>query len=190
MRPEQPIRPNPAAAVRQRLPGAAVCLLAVLVALSGFTVWVVIRNPGAADSTLTGWGLIGGVRDSAGQNLNQLIAGLPGAGSYRPALFPTALAGLTLMAGIWLLTRPSKLAAAGAVGSALFIGAWGLYRGLVPGDVAGIVEEGGATTGIGPWVVLGAAVGIVAAVVPVLIAGPPAPPARSASRSRGIQPRR
>jgi hypothetical protein len=169
----------------QRLPGSIIAITSVLVALFGFTTWLVISNPGSNDSTLTGWGVIGGVDGVSGQNINEVISSLDGIGSYRPALLPTALAALAFIVGLRLIFARSRIAAAAAVACGGFIAIWGGYRGLVPGDVAGILTGDEYRGGIGAWLVLVAGLAIVATATVVLVKRPvqtsPAP------RTRGIQ---
>ncbi len=173
-----------------RLLGAGIVLAGLSVVLAGFLTWADVTLAGADSSTLSGWGAIsGGPSTAAGGNLNEVIAGLGGVGSYRPALLPTALAGLGVVAGAWVAVRRSKFAAAGAVAVGLFIGGWGLYRALHPGDVAGLLVEGDvATAAVGPWITLVAGLAMVGLAVAVLAARTPAPGA--VPRTRGIQPRR
>lgn len=166
-------------------------MAALLVPLFGFTSWLVISNPGGENSTLNGWGLISGVPGVDSQNINDVIASLDGSGSYRPALLPTALAVLALLSGSWLIIadhKVSKLAAAAAAACGMSLAGWGLYRGLVPGDVAGILTDGEYRAGPGAWLVLAAGITIIAIAAWVLAQRQPA--AASAARSRGIQPRR
>ena len=138
---------------RSRVAGVVVVIGAALAILLGFLNWALISNPGSADGTLTGWGGIGGVADMQGQNINDVISDLGGSGSYHPALFSTVLAGGALVAGVVLLWRRFGLAAGVAIGCGVGILGWGVFRALVPGDVAGIVEDGGTRSAIGPWLV-------------------------------------
>jgi hypothetical protein len=177
-----PRRPPP-----PRIAGALVVAGGLLVVVAGFVPWMRISNRGASDSGLDGWGNISGVPTMAGQNINEVISSAGGVGSYRPALFPTVLALFVLVAGVVMLWRrlaPAVwIAAMGAAGAAMF----GTYRGLVPGDVAGIVDAVDVHVAAGAWVTAGAglvACGAAAAALVVRHPGPPVP-----VPSRGIQPR-
>ncbi len=173
---------------RSQLAGVAIVLLAIVGMLLGVTVWAVITNPGAPDGTLTGWGSIGGVEGVSGDNINDVISDLGGTGSYRPALLSTVLLGAALLGGIVLLVRrASRVGAAGAVVFGTLAAAWALYRAFVPGNVAGIVEEGGTRSATAPWIIAGCAVLVVVAGVVALLDRPPS--VRQPPRTRGIQPR-
>jgi len=167
--------------------GALTVVGGALAVLMGFLNWALIANPGGADGTLTGWGGIGGVADMQGQNINDVISGLGGSGSYHPALFSTVLAGGAVVAGVVLLWRRFGLAAGVAIGCGVGIVGWGLFRALVPGDVAGIVEDGGTGSAIGPWLLAVCGLVILAG---GMVAALDRPAARiPTGRSRGIQPR-
>ncbi len=173
-----------------RLCGAGIVLAGLLVVLCGFLTWAVVALTGASSSSLGGWGAISGGPDSAdGDNLNDVITSLGGVGSYRPALLPTTLAGPGVVAGIWVAVRRSRFAAAGAVAVGMAVAAWGLFRGVRTGDIAGLLTDGDiATASIGPWATLAGGLLMVAAAVPVCLVRPAAAP--TVPRSRGIQPRR
>ncbi|WP_111765210.1 hypothetical protein [Nakamurella deserti] len=173
-----------------RLLGAGIVLTGLLLILFGFLTWADVALAGADSSSLSGWGAIsGGPGAAAGDNINEVITSLGGVGSYRPALLPTVLAGFGVVAGLGVVVRTSKVAAAGAVAVGLFVVGWGLYRALRPGDVAGLLVEGDvATAAVGPWVTSVGGLAMVALAVAVLAARAPAPPV--APRRRGIQPRR
>ena len=172
---------------RTRLAAALIVIGGVLAVLLGFANWALITNPGADDGTLTGWGGIGGVADMAGENINEVIDSLGGSGSYQPALFTTVLAGAAVLAGLFLIWRRAGAAAGVALACGVGIVAFAVFRGLVPGNVAGIVEDGGTRSGIGPWLVAVCGLVIIAGGVIALLDRPPA--AVPAGRSRGIQPR-
>lgn len=173
---------------KARLPGAVVVVAASVVILMGFTTWMTVTLAGGSPATLTGWGTIGGRGSAAGENINDVISSLQGSGNYRPALLATALAALAAPAGLRLLFVRGKIAAVSAGTCGLFIAAWGLYRALVPGDVAGIVTDGDSTqAGFAPWLVLAAGTAMMAAAATVFVVHPEPVPAR---RTRGIQQRR
>lgn len=167
---------------------------ALLVVLFGFLAWVTVTLDGGSPSTVTGWGTIGGAGSSGGEaavgeNINDVITSLDGTGSYRPALLSTVLGGAVVLAGVWIAVRRSKFAAAAAAALGLFIGAWGLYRALRPGNVAGLLLDGDvATAAVGPWVTFIGGLVILGLAVAVLVL--PAPPPPVIRRTRGIQPRR
>lgn len=172
-----------------RLLGAGVAVTALIALLAGFLGWSNVTLAGSGTATLSGWGTIGGPDTAAGENINDVVAGLGGSGSYRPALLSTVLAVPGLMAGIWIAIRRSKFAAAGAVALGLFLAAWGLYRVVRPGDVAGLLEAGDVSAAaMGPWVTLGVGVAMVGAAGAVLLLSMRAPAV--GSPSRGIQLRR
>jgi hypothetical protein len=150
--------------------------------LVGFTPWLVV-NLGSGDTTLTGWGTIGG-GDAGGQNINDYI--LQGGLSYRPALLPTALAGLAVLAGLRLLFARSKIAAAGAIACGGFLAIWGGYSALSPSTVGGVLDAGESRSSIGPWLVLVAGLVVVGAGL-VVILGRASAPTLPAAGSRGIQ---
>lgn len=173
---------------RGRLLGGWMVVAALLVVLGGFLAWVTVTLDGGSPSTLTGWGTISGTDSAVGENINDVIVSLQGTGSYRPALLPTVLAAAAVLCGVLIVVRRSKFAAAGAVAVGLFIAAWGVYRALRPGDIAGLLVEGDVSTAaVGPWVTAVAGAAVVALAVPVLVGVAPPPPA---PRTRGIQPRR
>lgn len=172
-----------------RLLGAGIVLASLLVVLSGFSAWSTVTLAGGTASSLTGWGTIGGANTAAGENINDVIASLDGSGSYRPALLPSVLAAGGVVAGGWIVVRRSRFAAAGAVAVGLFVGAWGLFRALRPGDVAGLLADGDVSTAAaGPWLTLLAGVAMVGLATVVLTRPPPT--VRAPQRTRGIQPRR
>ena len=170
--------------------GAGIVAAGLLVVLCGFLTWADVTLTGAARSSLGGWGAISGGPDTAdGDNLNDVIISLGGVGSYRPALLPTTLAGLGAVAGVWVVVRRSRFAAAGAVAVGLAIAAWGLFRALRTGDIAGLLADGDvATASVGPWATLAGGLLMIGAALPVCLVRPAAPPV--VPRSRGIQPRR
>lgn len=177
----RPRRPAP-----PRIAGALVVTGGLLVVVAGFVPWMRISNPGAGDSGLDGWGNISGVPTMTGQNINEVISSAGGVGSYRPALFPTVLAVFVLVAGVVLIWRrldpATWIAATAAAGATMF----GTYRGLVPGNVAGIVDAVDVHVAAGAWVTAGAALVAWGAAAAALIVRRPAPPAPRSSR--GIQP--
>ncbi|MEO5832572.1 MAG: hypothetical protein ABIR83_04280 [Nakamurella sp.] len=169
--------------------GGSVVVVGLMVVLFGFLAWATVTLDGGSPSTLTGWGTISGAESAVGQNINDVITSLQGTGSYRPALLPTVLGGAAVLPGVWIAVRRSKFAAAGVVALGLFIGAWGLYRALRPGDIAGLLVAGDVSTAaVGPWATCFAGAAIIGPAVAVLIL--PAPPPPGVRRSRGIQPRR
>ena len=163
-------------------------LASVLVVLFGFTHWLIITNPGSTASTLTGWGLIDGVDGVSGQNVNDVISSLDGSGSYQPAFLPTALAALAFAIGVRLVFVRSRVVVVAAVACGGLIAIWGGYRGLVPGDVAGILSEGEYRAGVGPWLVLAGGAVILATAIVMLVKHQA--PVGPAPRTRGIQPHR
>lgn len=172
---------------RHRIAGLIVIVASGLIALYGFLPWMVISNQGSADSTLSGWGLIGGVDGVDATNINEVIAGLDGSGSYRPALFPTILAVLAVAGAVRLLFAASKVAAAAVATCGVIVVAYGIFRVVSPGDVAGILNAGESRAGIAPWLTLVSGVFILAAAVLVLAGKYEA---QRPMVSRGVQPRR
>jgi hypothetical protein len=163
-------------------------LAAALAVLFGFLSWVWITNAGTSDSAVDGWGNISGVPTMDGQNINDVIASTGGFGSYRPALFLTAMAVLVLGCGLVLAWRASRPVAALATVAGVGILGWGLFRGAVPGDVAGVVDQADVHSAVGPWLTVAA--GLVVTVVAAAALGNRRPRgARRPVRSRGIQPR-
>lgn len=172
-----------------RLIGGAIVVVALLVVLVGFLGWASVTLADGGSSALTGWGTISGPDAAAGENINDVIAGLLGTGSYRPALLPTVLAAGVVPVGLWVAVRRSRFAAAAGTALGLFIGAWGLFRALRPGDIAGLLTAGDvATASVGPWVTLIGGAAIMGLSGAVLLSG--SPPVPIDRRSRGIQPRR
>jgi hypothetical protein len=167
--------------------GALAVVGGALAVLMGFLNWALISNPGSADGSLTGWGGIGGVADMRGQNINDVISDLGGSGSYHPALFSTVLAGGAVVAGGVLLWQRFGLAAGVTIGCGVGIVGWGVFRALVPGDVAGIVEDGGTRSAIGPWLL--AVCGLVIVAGGVVAALDRTAARVPTGRPRGIQPR-
>lgn len=154
----------------------------VLAVLFGFSPWLVV-DLGAGDTTLTGWGTIGG-GDAGGENINDYI--LQGGLSYRPALLPTALAALAVLAGFRMLFARSKIAAAGAIASGGFIAIWGGYSALSPSTVGGVLDAGESRSSVGPWLLLAAGLVVVGAGLWVIL-GRAAAPTVPVARTRGIQ---
>lgn len=140
---------------RIALAASAICA-ALLAAAAGFMQWMSIISPTGefADGlTITGWGLIGGSGELAGSNINQVLAELQQPGSYRQAQLPTVLAAMALIPASWLIVKLSRVAAASLVAVGFLVLLWGGFRGLFPGDLAGILDPGEAHAAIGPWMV-------------------------------------
>lgn len=177
---------------RIALAGSAICA-ALLVAAAGFMQWMSITSATGefADGlTVTGWGLIGGSGELAGSNINQVLDALQQPGNYRQAQLPTVLAGMALIPAIWLIFKLCRVAAASLMAVGFLVLLWGGFRGLFPGDLAGILEPGEAHAAIGPWMV--AVGGIEMLIVGVVfLLGAATPAVRPVTkRSRDIQPRK
>jgi hypothetical protein len=154
---------------------------------SSFLPWISTDTEDGGSTAITGWGGITGSSGIAGTNLNDV---LDGAGTYRPGLIGLACGVITLIAAVAIAAvtkgeRPHRVTAAVLILSGLAGVAWGVFRGLDPGD-AGVFEAGDASAGFGPWLTaLGGVITLAAAVL--IFAGTIDP--RLADGRRGIQPR-
>src|SRR6478609_12224946 len=154
---------------------------------SSFLPWISTATEDGGSTSITGWGGITGSSGIAGTNLNDV---LDGAGTYRPGLLGLIFGVIALIAAISLASvsqgqRPHRVTAAVLTLCGLACGAFGLFRGLDPGD-AGVFEAGDVAVAVGPWLTALGGVFMLAAAA-VIFAGlidPPPPPSR-----RGIQPR-
>lgn len=174
---------------RRRLIGAAAAAGGLVAFLASFLTWISTSTDDGGSTAITGWGGISGSSQIAGTNLNDVLGG---ASTYRPGIIGLLFGAVAVIAGLAVVavsqgSRPHRVTAVvlALAGGALL--AWGLYRGIVPGD-AGVLDAGEGSPGPGPWVTaLGGALVLGAAAV--ILAGriDPVPPG---GRRRGVQPRR
>ncbi len=151
--------------------------------------WLSVPDDTGGFITLSGWGGVSGGQIS-GQNVNDITSGFA---SFRPGSLAVVIGASALVAalGIALMARGDKphripasvLALCGVCGLA-----WGLIRGISPGDLSGVYADvhSEISSGVGPWLTAGSAVVLLGAAM-VVFAGlldPPPPLVR-----RGIQPR-
>jgi hypothetical protein len=154
---------------------------------SSFLPWISTATEDGGSTSITGWGGITGSSGIAGTNLNDV---LDGAGTYRPGLLGLIFGAIALIAAIALASvsrgqRPHRITAAVLTLCGLACAAFGVFRGVDPGD-AGVFEPGDVSVAIGPWLTALGGVFMLAAAA-VIFAGVIDPPART--RWRGIQPR-
>lgn len=149
--------------------------------------WIQVPD-GAA---ISGWGhIVGGQPDGNNTNINDALQGLTTA-TYRPGVLAMIVGVLALLAafGIALVSRgekPHRIPAAVLVLCGVGGIAWGLIRGVAPGDLASLYPGGVTSSGIGPWLTAGCSVILLAAAVVVFTGVLDPPPT---VRHRGIQPR-
>lgn len=169
--------------------------LVVMVASAGCIVaswltWISLPNDTGGVFRLSGWGVISGASQVAGENVNDALAGFS---SFRPGALAVVIGGLSLLAafGIALVARgrlPHRIPAALLTLCGLGGMAWGIVRGVAPGDLDGTYADahGQIASGLGAWLTAGCSLILFAAAV-VIFAGvlDPPPPIRH----RGIQPR-
>lgn len=175
-------------AVFRRAVGAAAGSGALLLIGASFLPWITTATDDGGTTSITGWGGITGNSGIAGTNLNEV---LDGAGTYRPGLIGTIFGVIALVAAIAIASvaggaRPHRVTASVLSLCGLAGLAWGVFRGLDPGD-AGVFDAGDASAGIGPWLAALGGVVILAAAVTIFV-GVIDPP-RTVTGRRGIQPR-
>ncbi len=164
--------------------GAAGCIAA-----STLT-WLSLPDDTGGAITLSGWGAVSGGQIS-GQNVNDVTQGFA---SYRPGALSVVIGGLALVAafGIALVARgqkPHRIPASVLTLCGLGGLAWGLIRGISPGDLSGVYADvhSQISSGLGPWLTAASSVVLVAVAV-IIFAGLLDPPPPLLVR-RGIQPR-
>ncbi len=164
--------------------GAAGCIAA-----STLT-WLSLPDDTGGLVTLSGWGSVSGGQIS-GQNVNDVTQGFA---SYRPGALAVVIGALALVAGfgIALVSRgekPHRIPASVLTLVGLGGLAWGLIRGISPGDLSGVYADAHSqiSSGLGPWLTAGSSLVLVAVAV-VVFAGLLDPPPPLVLR-RGIQPR-
>jgi hypothetical protein len=160
---------------------SAGCMIASLLT------WISLSDGTGGTTSISGWGgITGGQID--GQNINDAMAGFA---TYRPGALSVVIGGLALLAafGIALVARgdkPHRIPAAVLTLCGLGGLAWGIFRGVSPGDLAGVLGSGEGSSGPGPWLTAGCSLFLLAGAVAVFtgVLDPPPP-----VRRRGIQPR-
>ncbi len=149
--------------------------------------WISLPDGTGGITSISGWGgVTGGQID--GQNINDAMDGYA---SFRPGTLAVVIGGLALLAafGIALVARgekPHRIPASVLALTGLGGLAWGIFRGVSPGDLAGVLGSGEGSSGFGPWLTAGCSILLLASAVVVFtgVLDPPPP-----LRHRGIQPR-
>lgn len=173
---------------RRRVLGAVAGAGGLIAFLASFLTWISTPADDGGVTDINGWGGITGASQIAGTNLNDV---LDGASTYRPGLIGLLFGVVSVIAGLAVIAvsqgrRPHRVTAVVLVLAGGVLLAWGVLRGVAPGD-AGVLDPGEAAAGWGPWTTaLGGA--MVVAVAVVIFTGR-IDPALPTTRRRGVQPR-
>lgn len=168
----------------RRLVGLIAAAAGAVMVLASLLSWITTPMETGGRTAISGWGdITGGDPTIDGSNLNVLMSGL---GSYRPGV-PGLIAGaLALIPALIVAVtgaghRPNRVAV-GVLGLCGLVGAvWGIARAIVPGDAVGVLPDGLASAGWGPWLTALAGLVLVAASGAVLagLLDPSSPGARA-----------
>lgn len=185
-------------ATRRKAPGAAGKNLRLVIALVGVIgsagcilssrlTWLALPAGSGLSTYVSGWGVISGGSQIAGQNINDAANGNA---TFRPGLLAVIVGVIALLAAIAMALaargpKPHRIPA-----SVLTLGgvaglAWGIVRISSPNSLD-LPDDAGFSSGAGPWLLAGSSVVLLAIAVVVFIGllDPPAPIGR-----RGIGPR-
>lgn len=149
--------------------------------------WISLPDGTGGATSISGWGgITGGQID--GQNINDAMSGFA---TFRPGTLSVVIGGLALLAAVGIASlargdKPHRIPASVLALCGLGGLAWGVLRGVSPGDLAGVLGAGESSSGPGPWLTAGCSLILLAAAAVVFtgVLDPPRP-----VRHRGIQPR-
>lgn len=152
--------------------------------------WLRTATDSGGLTSVGGLGGVSGDSPLAGNNLNDVIAGIS---SFRPGLIGLMIGATAVLAGgVLVLVRPVRprpfrvsAAVLTALGSAAI--AWGAYRWIDP-DPAGVLGNGRAMSGAGAWLTVAGGL-VLLGVAGWLWWGRADPRPEERTRHRGIQPR-
>jgi hypothetical protein len=149
--------------------------------------WLSLPDGAGGTTMVSGWGAISGGSQIAGENINDAMNGNA---TFRPGTLAVVIGAFALLASIGIALvgkgqRPHRIPAAVLTFCGVAGLVWGMLRGLRP-DSVGVLRPGEGSGGIGPWLLAGCAL-VLLAVAAAIFAGlldPPRPPGRLRSRLR------
>ena len=145
--------------------------------------WLSLPDGAGGTTRVSGWGAISGGSQIAGENINDAMNGNA---TFRPGTLAVIIGAFALLASIGIAVvgkgqRPHRIPAAVLTLCGVAGLAWGILRAIRP-DSAGVLNPGEGSSGVGPWLLAGCAL-VLVAVAAAIFAGL-LDPSRPSGRSR------